>query len=290
MCIRDRNKKREVLFNILEGISQNNEQFSYYQGYHDIASIVMLIFGLNKGYHISNQLAHTFFKDPLEIEFERSVIIQISLISMIVEKEDQQLGSILKQCEMYSFCVSWLLTWFSHTIADLNIIFRIFDFLICCQPYFIIYLCASFILKTKDKLIEQIKEESEDGQLGVIFTFYQNIKVNQTELEQILSYTLSLEKKISFYDIQKKFYEQKHSQLPPESALYDNIINQKLPYRNQIKEFRKNQYNDFNQKSGNKRKFILSNTQIKFISIGVLVASFIAYSIPKYLMPNSTQI
>ena len=38
-------------------------------------------------------------------------------------------------------------------------------------------------------------------ELGVIFTFYQNIKVNQTELEQILSYTLSLEKKISFYDI-----------------------------------------------------------------------------------------
>lgn len=76
----DLNAKKDKLFEILEGISQNNEDLSYYQGYHDVATIIMLIFGFNLGYHVSDRLANTFFRDELEISFADSVLIQIDYI------------------------------------------------------------------------------------------------------------------------------------------------------------------------------------------------------------------
>lgn len=61
------------------------------------------------------------------------------------------------------FCLPWLLTWFSHTLNDIEQVYRIFDFLLCQQPYFIIYLCASLLLNTKQWLLDHVKEEQEGG-------------------------------------------------------------------------------------------------------------------------------
>lgn len=51
------------------------------------------------------------------------------------------------------FAVSWILTWFSHSFKKVDVIQRIFDFLISSPPSSILYMCASIILISKEKLL-----------------------------------------------------------------------------------------------------------------------------------------
>ena len=37
------------------------------------------------------------------------------------------------------FCLSWVITWFGHDIADFNEVARIYDALICSHPLHYIY-------------------------------------------------------------------------------------------------------------------------------------------------------
>lgn len=140
------------------------------------------------------------------------------------------------------FCLPWLLTWFSHTLNDIEQVYRIFDFLLCQQPYFIIYLCASLLLNTKQWLLDHVKEEQEGGEMGVIYTFYQNIKNVPFDLEVILQKSVQLEQEVSFYKIQQSYFRKKLKQLPPNSVLHDNVINERLVFRKHIGQFRKYKY------------------------------------------------
>ena len=77
---------------------------------------------------------------------------------------------------MYNFCIPWLLTWFAHSITNLEKVCRIYDYLLSSDAYSIIYVCAGFILGTKELLLEQIKEETEEAGvfIYVIFLIYKN--------------------------------------------------------------------------------------------------------------------
>ena len=48
-----------------------------------------------------------------------------------------------KRAEMgVIFCLSWLITWYSHVMDNLRIIVRLFDFFIATDPLMPIYLGA----------------------------------------------------------------------------------------------------------------------------------------------------
>jgi len=60
------------------------------------------------------------------------------------------------------FAVSWILTWFSHSFKKIQVIQRIFDFLISSPPSSILYMCAALILISKEKLLESAGDDDLD--------------------------------------------------------------------------------------------------------------------------------
>ena len=41
--------------------------------------------------------------------------------------------------------IPWILTWFSHSLDDINDICRVWDYLFCSKQNAILYVCAAFI-------------------------------------------------------------------------------------------------------------------------------------------------
>ena len=58
--------------------------------------------------------------------------------SMCLNKQRAELGVI--------FCLSWLITWYSHVMDNLQIILRLYDFFIVSDPLMPVYLGAIVII------------------------------------------------------------------------------------------------------------------------------------------------
>ena len=65
----------------------------------------------------------------------------------------------------------WILTWFVHSINEIAIITRIFDYLLSSPPHTILYLCAAFIRRSKNKLLMSHDVDDE----GMLFAFFSKV-------------------------------------------------------------------------------------------------------------------
>lgn len=76
------------------------------------------------------------------------------------------------------FSIPWILTWFAHSISDITKIWRIYDYLLCSEPYSIIYVCAALIIATKEQLLDVVKEEPEGAEVNIIFIIKRKYFIN----------------------------------------------------------------------------------------------------------------
>lgn len=86
--------------------------------------------------------------------FETGVIPLLNLIMKILKRVDPELFDMLKdEFPMPTFALSWLLTWFSHDIADLDKVQIIYDACLSQHPMFIAYLAVAVIEYNREKVI-----------------------------------------------------------------------------------------------------------------------------------------
>ena len=79
----------------------------------------------------------------------------MSFILAIVRLRDAELFNFLREADVPPyFATSWLLTWYSHDKKSLEVVARLFDACLASPPYFILYLCAAFVLHNRDKILE----------------------------------------------------------------------------------------------------------------------------------------
>lgn len=73
------------------------------------------------------------------------------MIIALIRLEDETLKKIFNSSiDISSIFIPWVLTWFAHSLNDLDMIARIYDYLLSAEPYSIIYVCAGFIIGTRD--------------------------------------------------------------------------------------------------------------------------------------------
>ncbi len=142
--ILNRDRRRDALFNIILAILSRNPKLFYYQGYHDIIGIFLIVLEDDfLTFSVAEKITLKFLSDNMTEDF--SVISRvIMLIFDIVSFEDKELHKFFLDCglEPY-FAMSWFITWFSHDIKEINLIARVFDVLICSHPIFSIYLSTA---------------------------------------------------------------------------------------------------------------------------------------------------
>ena len=109
---------------------------------------------------MSHKLATTYLKDNFLMSFSETVIILDKLIWEIVVQYDSDFRTIFQEFDEHrlGFTMSWIITWFAHNFEDINVISRIWDYLISSEPSAIVYISSAFIVESKEKLIEYMEE------------------------------------------------------------------------------------------------------------------------------------
>jgi hypothetical protein len=173
----------------------------YYQGYHDVACIVLASLGgsgvtgpwqskssssssalsswdrttTSPGMELSSavllQLSKTHFRDFLNDDFQAlQAILHLSVFPLLA-LWDRPLHNHLLESGMTSpfFLLSWILTWFSHEIRDTTVVKRLFDFFLVSHPLMPLYLSVAMLLHPHNRR-EILETEADMGLLHQTLT------------------------------------------------------------------------------------------------------------------------
>jgi hypothetical protein len=90
----------------------------YYQGLHDVASVLLLVAGEPAAFEMLCQLSTGHLRDATRSSLD-PVIELLGLMGPIVAAVDEELASHLSKQGLPPFyALSWFITWFSHDLAD----------------------------------------------------------------------------------------------------------------------------------------------------------------------------
>lgn len=167
--------KRKELSQILHYFFKRHKSLSYYQGLNNFGELFILVFGKSLAYLIIEKYSLKYLRNYLKTEdFESEVKNQIYITLHILDKELPEYRQILgiwesgsNAQERLGFIVSWIVTWFSYKMKNLEAIFLNFDY-IMCSPKHVISIMVSLVIRqliTKHNL----KPGSEDEEIFSAF-------------------------------------------------------------------------------------------------------------------------
>jgi len=188
---------RNNLNEMLQTFFSFYQNYHYFQGFHDVGTILLFTLGQDAGLKAMQKLAYIYFRDALKYPFEKSVTLQLQLILRIVHKFDPWFSDVVSSFyqDVPIFALPWMLTWFSHSLKDMSTILRIFDYLICSPPYSVIYMCAAVLLTAREKLLGS----NEELDMTVLHSFFQHLEIPNVEL--LIATTIEMEKKCDIYKL-----------------------------------------------------------------------------------------
>lgn len=195
-----RSHRRNSLYHIILAVLIRNNGMHYYQGYHDLVSVFLLI--LEDDYltfQIVERVSKWYLRDVMQKDF--TIVTEIlPLILSIIEPIDNELHQFITSVGIEPFfALSWLITWFSHDVKDLNKIARLFDAILCSHPSYPLYLCSAMILSVRDEVLEQEKD------FAILHSFLVQVpRSHDIDVEQLILLADSLMKKTKPHKLRKK--------------------------------------------------------------------------------------
>ena len=132
---------------------------SYFQGFHDIVQVFLLVLGVDKAPEAVAHLSLLRIRDFMLPSLSAS-LAHMKLLPVIISVVDQKLFVHLSQTEPF-FAMAATLTLYAHDIQEYSDIARLFDFLIAQPAVVSIYLFAVIILSRRDELFEIPADEAD---------------------------------------------------------------------------------------------------------------------------------
>ena len=153
------------------GINEKDNTLRYYQGYHDVACIILstlsgsspvrlrpsdkwfqsmegmaVATGLDMPAAVLLQLSQFHLRDCMRANFlQLQTCIRLTIFPLIAYF-DRPVHEFLESCEMEPFfALSWVITWFSHEIRDTESVKRLFDFFLVSHPLMPIYVAVAMV-------------------------------------------------------------------------------------------------------------------------------------------------
>ncbi|KAG5417717.1 GYP8 [Candida metapsilosis] len=189
----DINSLKKMLFNLIIKVLRKYPCLNYYQGYHDIASIVLLVcykanhnesiekdIDQEMAFNILEKLTLFHLRDFMLTDINLSVN-HLRLVPAIIESVDEQMFQLIKQTSSsyqvfnghfdYKFLqpLSSILTLYSHDLTNLSQILHIWDTVLSHGTVLMSsYIYASLILILKPKIWAALKLDSEQREFTSI--------------------------------------------------------------------------------------------------------------------------
>jgi len=152
---------------------EKDDVLRYFQGYHDVASIFLSTLGgggaatsslstgegkanlqraaekqgLGLSSRVLKQVSFSHFRDAMRSSFGHLQNALRLVLFPLLHKLDREVHDYLFECSMEPFfCLSWVLTWFSHDVRDTELVKRLFDAFLVSHPLLPIYVTIAMVL------------------------------------------------------------------------------------------------------------------------------------------------
>lgn len=152
-------EKKKQLEAVIVQILRNYPMLCYFQGYHDIVQVFLLVLGSQSATSLMARVSLFRIRDYM-LRTLTPAVKHLELIPAILEKADPALRRHIANIQPF-FALAAALTLYAHDISEYNDISRLYDFLLAREPVVAIYLFAEIILSRKKELLEIPLDEPE---------------------------------------------------------------------------------------------------------------------------------
>ncbi|KAF5356789.1 hypothetical protein D9756_006763 [Leucocoprinus leucothites] len=160
----ERESLQQELHGLIVSLFRKRPKLSYFQGYHDIVSVLMLTLPKDLQLACLEKLSLHWLRDSMGSGLE-PVLGLLRVTKNLIKLADPELASMLEQStQLPFFALSNLLTLFSHDTPTLPLIQHVFDYLLCRPPIAVVYLATAIVLSRKEE-VRRLMEEDEDGMI-----------------------------------------------------------------------------------------------------------------------------
>lgn len=151
--------QKSLLSNLIVSVLRRHPYLHYFQGYHDIAQVFLLILPTALLPPTLTRLSLLRIRDFMLPNLQPA-ISQLRILPALLHAADPPLWSHLAHTEPF-FALSGTLTMYAHDIRSLGEITRLFDALLAREPVFSVYLFAQIVRNRRTELFDTPSDEPE---------------------------------------------------------------------------------------------------------------------------------
>lgn len=155
----ERTLQKAALSNVIVSVLRRHPYLHYFQGYHDIAQVFLLVLPAALRSPAVSRLSTLRIRDFM-LPNLTAAIAQLRLIPPILHAADPRLWAHLSQTEPF-FALSGTLTMYAHDVQSLGEITRLFDVLLAREPVFSVYMFAQIVISRRAELFDTPPSEPE---------------------------------------------------------------------------------------------------------------------------------
>ncbi|KAJ3081895.1 hypothetical protein HK102_002071, partial [Quaeritorhiza haematococci] len=155
-------RRRNELKRVVLGALGRHPCLHYYQGFHDVCSCLLLVLGERLAVEAAEAVSLFWLRDSMQESMEGSLRL-LSLLLPLLECADPSVHSFLTSVDGFLpyFCLSWVITWFSHDVDTPTTSARLFDLFIASNPALPVYVAGTMVLQRRKALLNLSPEFSE---------------------------------------------------------------------------------------------------------------------------------
>lgn len=180
----EKKSRQAELLNLITYVLRRNPPLSYYQGYHDVCSIFLLVLGAKKAAQLCEKISTIFIRDAM-MDTMSPILWQLELIPKIIAKRNPSLARLLSPLQEHYYALSWILTWFSHDLYEQNDITRLFDLFVASNPIMPVYVAAALVLYHADTIRDLPSDLRTDS--AILHTTISKLPMQSFPVGEIIS-------------------------------------------------------------------------------------------------------
>jgi hypothetical protein len=150
-------RRKEELSDVIIEVLRRHPLLCYFQGYHDIVQVFLLVLGSHDAPDAVARLSLLRIRDFMLPTLDPA-IAHLELLHPIIQTADPELYDHLPNLPPF-FALAGTITMFAHLINEYADISRLFDFFLARDTAMPIYFFAAVVLSRREELLEIEKED-----------------------------------------------------------------------------------------------------------------------------------
>ncbi|KIM91331.1 hypothetical protein PILCRDRAFT_810596 [Piloderma croceum F 1598] len=200
------------LHDLLVRLFRRRRLLSYFQGYHDIITVLLLTLPAPLLLPCTEKLSLYRLRDSMGKGLE-PVLGLLRVLSNLLSLADPSYAALLEQTSpLPYYALSNLLTLFAHDMPTLPLIQHVFDWMLCRPPLCVVYLGAAIILSRKAE-VERLEEEGEEGMVHSLLSGLPELWDGDEE-EQVKEEKVDVEREVKIEEESVNLEELEEEKVP----------------------------------------------------------------------------